>query len=49
MGVVFGIFVLLFGLKKDKKKRVLVKSRSDISSSYYFDVYINDSFSMFFF
>ncbi|KAK4648821.1 uncharacterized protein QC761_113530 [Podospora bellae-mahoneyi] len=43
MGAALGTLALLLGLKKDKKKRAPVKSRSDISSSYYSDVYTNDS------
>ncbi|KAK4162062.1 hypothetical protein QBC43DRAFT_216124 [Cladorrhinum sp. PSN259] len=44
LGAAMGTMALLLGLKRDKnKKKGAVKSRSDISSSYYSDVYTADS------
>ena len=49
LGAALGTMALLLGLKKDKnKKKGAVKSRSDISSSYYSDVYTADSPSKFY-
>lgn len=42
IGAALGTLALLLGLRKDKKKAP-VKSRSDISSSYYSDVYTDQS------
>lgn len=48
LGAALGTMALLLGLRKDKnKKKGAVKSRSDISSSYYSDVYTADSPSKF--
>ncbi|KAK4192678.1 hypothetical protein QBC35DRAFT_199292 [Podospora australis] len=44
IGAALGTLALLLGLRKDKnKKKAAVKSRSDISSSYYSDVYTDRS------